>query len=60
MQIKAKIKVARNWGWMNMEQRKLFLVAKLDDLAAKIPCTDQEVKTIRNKNGNTTHIEVKI
>jgi len=60
MQIKVKIKVSGKWGGMDAEQRRLYLTDQTNWLARMILRNEADTKTIRNTNGNTTHVEVKI
>jgi len=60
MQIKAKIKVAVNWIGMSQAERKIYLWEQVIPVANKILSNEISKRTIRNKNGDTTHIEVKI
>ena len=58
--VKAVIKVGSDWTSMNGYVRNIWLSERLRELADNVRDGDAERKTILNRNGNTSHIEVKI
>ena len=60
MQIKAKIKVSVNWSGMSGMDRNSYLREQLHMLASQVGGWGADKKTILNRNGNTSHIEVKM
>jgi hypothetical protein len=58
--VKAAIRVAPDWTSMNGYVRNIWLSEQLRELADSVRDGNCERKKILNRNGNTSHIEVKI